>query len=176
MPPTTPELVDDENVSGSDAFFQPDLHCDEPEFKQQLTAFWLSPAMEAIRPKRRPLGSRLERFEVLVLNFLAAEGKALAVPMGKFGEVEYEKSRYNKRGITDRFRELVYLLGNHGLLEVDKGDFKKKRRTAIKPLGPLKKLIRSLEPPPPRPYWPNRPSPGGALAGSRVVVLLLAES
>ena len=146
MPPTTPELVDDENVSGSDAFFQPDLHCDEPEFKQQLAAFWLSPAMDAIRPKRGPQESRLERFEVLVLNFLAAGGKALAVPMGNFGEVEYEKSRYNKRGITDRFRELVNLLGDHGLLDVDKGDPKKKRRTTVKPLGPLKKLIRSLEP------------------------------
>lgn len=146
MPPTTPELLDDEHESGSDAFFQPDLHCDHPDFAEQLEAFWRSPAMEAIRPKRGPQESRLERFEVLVLNFLAAEGKALAVPMGKFGGVEYEKSRYNKRGITDRFRELVYLLGNHGLLEVDKGDFKKKRRTAVKPLGPLKKLIRSLEP------------------------------
>jgi hypothetical protein len=146
MPPTTPELVDDENVGGSDAFFQPDLYCDEPEFKQQLQSFWLSTAMDAIRPKRGPQESRLERFEVLVLNFLAAGGKALAVPMGKFGEVEYEKSRYNKRGITDRFRELVNLLGDHGLLEIDKGDFKKKRRTAVKPLGPLKKLIRRLEP------------------------------
>ena len=146
MPPTTPELVDDEHESGSDAFFQPDLHCDHPDFAKQLEVFWLSPAMTAIRPKRGPQESRLERFEVLVLNFLAAEGKALAVPMGKFGEVEYEKSRYNKRGITDRFRDLIYLLGDHGLLDVDKGDFKKKRRTAVKPLGPLKKLIRSLEP------------------------------
>ena len=146
MPPTTPELVDDAHESGSDAFFQPDLHCDHPDFAKQLQAFWLSPAMDAIRPKRGPQESRLERFEVLVLNLLAAEGKALAVPMGKFGEVEYERSRCNKRGITDRFRELVYLLGNHGLLEVSKGDFTEKRRTAVKPLGPLKKLIRSLEP------------------------------
>ena len=146
MPPTTPELVDEEHESGSDAFFQPDLHCDHPNFTEQLEAFWLSPAMDAIRPKRGPQESRLERFEVLVLNFLAADGKALAVPMGKFGEVEYEKSRYNKRGISDRFRDLIYLLGDHGLLDVDKGDFKKKRRTNIKPLGPLKKLVRSLEP------------------------------
>ena len=89
MPPTTPELFDDEHESGSDAFFQPDLHCDHPDFAVQLEAFWLSPAIAAIRPKRGPQESRLERFEVLVLNFLAAEGKALAVPMGKFGEVEY---------------------------------------------------------------------------------------
>ena len=77
MPPTTPELVDDEHVPAATLSFSfSDLHCDHPDFAEQLEAFWLSPAMAAIRPTRGPQESRLERFEVLVLNFLAAKGRA----------------------------------------------------------------------------------------------------
>ncbi len=132
-----------EKTAPEDYFFTPDLHCEDAAFNQRVEEFWQSTHTNTVRSKRGNKQSGRERFFVLVYNLVAAEGAAVAIPMGK-EDVEYLKTRFNKRGITDRFRETVRKCEKAGLLFVVTGSPKSRKRTTLEPAGALTDLVAHL--------------------------------